>query len=204
MRRFKEILILGLCFLCLLLFMGCNHHPVNPKLSNEWQPLSTSKRNRLIKKLTKNFQHYNGLDLLFDINITFLNDQILQDNLRKKSQYLMWNPVQAQDEQSTLDLNKASKSYFFLTMYSSNRKLNQLNLKAADWTASLILSDDSIHHGRIKLNENINHHNAVFFPHVESWDKNYMVIFDVSTPRLSTENFTFDITSPQGSTRFKF
>ena len=205
MRRFKEIILFSLVtFLMTSIFTGCHHQPKNPKLSKEWMPLPKFKRNKLIKKSTKNYQDYKGLDLLFDMNVTFLNNQILQDNLKKKSQYMMWGPSEAKDQQSKLDLEKVNESYFFVTVYSNDKKLNQLNLKTANWTATLILSDGSIHHGRINLNENISHHNTAFFPHVESWDKGYMVTFELPTSKLSEENFIFYITSPRGSARFEF
>jgi hypothetical protein len=205
MRKFNKIGTSFIStFLLGLLLAACHHQPKNPKLSDEWHPLSKSQRNQLIKKSTKNYQYYNGLDLLFDVNVTFLNERILEDNLKMRSQYLMWDASQAKDELSKLELEKVNSSYFFVTVYSNNRKLNQLNLKAANWTATIILSDGTVYHGKIKLNDNINHHNTVFFPHVESWDKSYMVSFDVPTSKLTQDKFIFDITSPRGSARFEF
>ena len=200
----KAFTIVLTALISLTVFHGCNHQPKNPRLSAEWEPLPKRKRFRLIKKATKNFQYYRGLDLLFDINVTFINDRILQDNLKIKSQYMMWGPEQARDEQSALDLKKVNESSFFVTLYANDKNINQLNLKSANWTATIILDDGSVLDGKIKLYQNLSHHNAVFFPHVESWDKSYMVTFDLPTSKLSGEKFVFIITSPRGSARFDF
>lgn len=188
----------------LLLLSACHSQPLNPRLTEEWTPLTKSKRYRLVRQNTKNYQQYRGLDLLFDINVTYLNSLILDDNLKKRSQFMMWSSQQAQDEASKLKIDKLNKSYFFITVYSSNKKLNKLNLKASDWTATIILNDGSVFNGSIKLHQNLADHNSVFYPHVESWDKNYMITFDVGTTKLAQEKFTFDITSPRGSARFNF
>lgn len=200
MKKFNVLPVLFLFTLCL----SCQYKALNPRLGEEWTPLKKSKRYRIIKKNTKNYQQYRGLDLLFDINVTFLNTTIREDNLKKKSQYMMWSPSEAQDEASKFNLEKVNKSKFFVTMYSINKKLNQLHLKASDWTAAVILSDGSLHKGTIKLHQNLKDHNSVFYPHVESWDKSYMVTFDVPTTKLSEEAFIFDLTSPRGSARFQF
>ena len=63
------------------------------------------------------------------MNVTFLNEEILKDNLKIKSQYMMWNNEQAIDEKSKLDIFKLNKAQFFATLYSNNRNINQLNLK---------------------------------------------------------------------------
>jgi len=202
MKKFSPLFMS--LFLLVTLTTSCQQTPVNPRLSDEWKPMASKKRFRLVKKNTQNFQQYKGVDLLFDINVTFLSSDILDDNLKKKSQFMMWDLDKAKDEDSKNKLTKINKSYFFITVYSLKKKLNQLNLKASDWTATLILNDGTIHTGKIKLHQNLNNHNSVFYPHVESWDKTYMASFDVPTNKLSKEKFIFDITSPRGTARFNY
>jgi len=194
----------ALIYVLFLTLCSCQHKTVNPKLSSDWRPLTKKNRFSLIKKATKNIQQYNGLDLLFDMNVTFLNEKILKDNLKIKSQYMMWDLQQAQDEESKLNIYKLNQSQFFVTLYSNNRNINQLNLKASDWRANIIMRDGTIHKGSIELHDNLKDHNIVFYPYVESWDKKYLVTFKVPTSDLMTKRFILDVSSPRGAARFNY
>ena len=197
---------LGLFSIFFLFINSCSHSPKNPQLNSNWTPLSKAQRSKLISKNTRTQHEYNGLNLIYKASVTFLTPELLSDNLNLKSQYKLWTAEEAENNLSKQKLETADTAFFIVNIYTRNKKMNKLNLKASGWSTAILFENNSqILKGEAKLLDPLTDHTSVFYPYIDSWDKTYLVKFKVGTEKLfNTNHFTFQILSAEGMTTFKF
>ncbi len=190
-------------FLISILLSSCNHSPINTKLTDDWRPLTLSKQKRMIRRQTKKQQQYDGLYLLFEAELTFLNKNIQDNNLRIKSQFKNWTPNEALKFKSKKESLLSTHSEFFLTFYSPKTKRNKLDQDISDWKVILKVHNME-YKGTITLRKKISYHNKAYFPELSPWSTPYLITFPISTHSLSTQKFKVVILGPEGMAQFKY
>ena len=186
-----------------LLLISCSQAPKNWGLDSSWTPVSYSNYKKLIKKKTQTEHEYSKLTNIHVIKATHLTPQILTEQLKQKAQHQLWSLSQAEIEKQKLDDRLKNKTEFFLSVFSSIKKLKKMDLKENEWTARLRVEGKS-YTGELKKVSDSSPHLKRTYPQTDAWSENYILSFPISSNLIKTAKIELILSQPQGASSFSF
>lgn len=157
-----------------------------------------------LSKWTDSKKEYSGIVASYQVNATLLSPEIIRHQIfEQSSQAHLTSEKYAENLYKALDEAKKQTS-IFVALYTEKDENNDLESKKTLWNIFLDVGGKRISPVSVKrLHENQLVMNARY-PYVNSWVRNYLVVFPISTDEAVSQNVEFVLAGPLGAARLKF
>ena len=146
---------------------------------------------------------YSGFYQKAQVQATFLNSEVTQQILKKQLNQLQWSDETLQKEREKAVQKNASQTVFFLSFFTPEKELNDLNKGVSIWKLYLEI-DGNRYEGKAKKSNNKYVDTKALFPYHNRWSFAYRVYFDIPLSAVENKNFKFVLTSSQGTSELVF
>jgi len=189
--------------LFLLVFLtACNHFDRDRNSSSE---LRAMKKNyyAYLDKTCFSDEYYDGLRNTFQYTACLLDNKVLDMQLDMNRLAFLWSDEEYYDQQVELDKSKSKETVVFLSFYSPDRKLIDLDQKSTAWKVYLLNGEKRYKASSIIKMPNKYEYVKNLYPQHSHWGVAYHVKFEKSMEDLERDNLKFIITSREGYSKME-
>ena len=155
----------------------------------------------VMKKFTVEDVRYSGFHELFEYKATLHNSAVQKVHRELKAKYNQWSDLEI--EKARQDAAKATDTKMFLSFYSPNRKVAELNKNGSSWT--IILQNNGKRYvGEIEKSRVPRAEIRKFYPYHTRWSFAYNISFKVPVTALENSPSQLIISSSVGSSEKVF
>ena len=177
MRKILSSIFLG----SLYLFSLTSCTSMSESLDNEY----------IVKQYTDRAEFYKGFMNVFQMQGTVLNQKVLNSQVEIKSQSFSWTESQRIDEQSKVDSSLRSETKVFLSFFSPENKVNNLDSPSTIWRVFLDVNNKR-YVGTVSTYVGFANEAALFYPYHSGFSKAYLVKFPV--PMINIQDYPMKLT----------
>lgn len=199
-RRGRRKLIFLLGFLITSFSLSCKTKPgPDPRLDL----VPTSRYMDTVDRYSDRAQAYSGLFNTLDIYATILNTRVLSHQNDQLARTFLWEKEKYDQEIIEMNKSLAAESRFFVSIYTPDRKYNDLNKTKNLWKIFLDVNGRRFEGSAKKMKmlqpeiQGIYHYHTVF-------STPYMVTFPIPMIEVQKHNAKMTFTGPIGSASLDF
>lgn len=148
-------------------------------------------------------EYYYGFTNVFQIQGTVLNQKVLEGQVERKSASFNWSETQKSDEMSKVTNSLRGESTVFLSFYSPENKVNNLDSPSTIWRVFLDVNNKR-YQGTISTYVGFANEAQLFYPYHSIFSKAYLVRFAVPMANIQDYPMTLTVTGTIGSDTIKF
>jgi hypothetical protein len=190
MLKFLSLLFLTLSFLA-----GC--------ASEEQATSHDSEYASTLNQFTDRKEFNVGFTNIFQMQGTILNAKVLNGQLQKKADSFNWTEAQKQEAQSKLDNSLKTEATLFLSFFSPENKVNNLDSVNTIWRVFLDVNNKR-YVGSVSTYTGFQNEARLFYPYHSIFSKAYLVKFPVPMLNIQDSPMTVTVTGTIGSDTLKF
>lgn len=157
----------------------------------------------LVKQYTDRTEYYSGLMNVFQMQGTVLNSKILNGQVEKKAQSFNWTDDQKVQEQAKTDSSLRTETVVFLSFFSPENKVNNLDSPSSIWRVFLDVNNKR-YVGSVSTYVGFANEAQLFYPYHSIFSKGYLVKFPVPMAHIQDYPMTLTVTGTIGSDALKF
>ncbi len=189
-----------LAALLTLNFVSCAHQPE----TKEGVPsVDVSDYESLVEKNTKNVESYNGLTNQLNVSATKMDTRMSEAMLSRSGQIYQWNATVFQEETAKSHSELATKTVFFLSFYTPERKQNNLTATNPIWKIYLDVGGQRYDGKAVKVKTSLADLESLY-PHHNRFATAYRIEFSVPTVQTESQSEALTITGPSASVVLKY
>jgi len=186
-----------------LLALSCASNPPKTDLEKVFKKIPDGEYTDLIEKYTRNDKRYEGFYNTYQVSATEINSKVQQALLQREGYFMQWEPSKAQSEREKAVQEMSSSSHFFVTMYTPERGLNELEKANSMW--KLYLEVNGLRYkGTVKKFEKNLVQTKNLYPYFTRFNKGYVVSFEIPMTSVEKNSSVLVLTSSLGTTTFKY
>jgi hypothetical protein len=156
-----------------------------------------------VKDYTDRAEFYEGFMNVFQMQGTILNAKVYNGQVTKKADSFNWTDVQKNEEQSKVDASLRSEAKVFLSFFSPENKVNNLDSPSTIWRVFLDVNNKR-YVGSVSTYVGFQNEARLFYPYHSVFAKAYMVKFPVPMINIQDYPATLTVTGTIGSDTLKF
>jgi hypothetical protein len=156
-----------------------------------------------VKEYTDRSEYYEGFMNVFQMQGTVLNSQVLNGQVEKKAQSFAWNESQRLEEQAKVDNSLRTQTTVFLSFYSPENKINNLDSASSIWRVFLDVNNKR-YVGSVSTYVGFANEASLFYPYHSVFAKAYLVKFAVPMINIQDYPMKLTVTGTIGSDSLNF
>lgn len=179
------------CCLILLLSLSCQ----TTQIGSNQSYINESDYKTQLDKFSDDAQEYDGLQNTLDISATILNSTILTAQTQRQATLLNWDKTQYEKELTSKLNSTQSKTDFFVSFYTPERKNSDLTRSETLW--KLILSSNNKRiEGKVSKITLLNSEIQSLYPQHNRWSNAYIVSFPIPLSEVEKSKCELSISGP--------
>jgi hypothetical protein len=156
-----------------------------------------------VKDYTDRAEFYEGFINVFQMQATILNAKVLNGQLTKKADSFNWTDTQKAEEQAKVDSSLKTETTVFLSFFSPENKVNNLDSPSTIWRVFLDVNNKR-YVGSVSTYVGFQNEARLFYPYHSVFAKAYLVKFPVPMVNIQDYPMTLTVTGTIGSDTLKF
>lgn len=156
-----------------------------------------------VKKFSDRAEFYSGINNVFQVHGTILNTEIQQGQIEKKDRAFSWSDEQKQTEQKKVDESIRQETKVFLSFYSPENRVNNLDSPSSIWRVFLDVNNKR-YVGSVSTYVGFANEAELFYPYHTVFAKAYIVKFPVPIAHIQDYPLTLTVTGTIGSKTIQF
>lgn len=156
-----------------------------------------------VKEFTDRSEFYEGFMNVFQMQATVLNSKVLNGQVAKKAESFAWNDSQRLEEQNKIDNSLRNETLVFLSFYSPENKINNLDSASSIWRVFLDVNNKR-YIGSVSTYVGFANEAQLFYPYHSVFAKAYLVKFPVPMLNIQDYPLKLTVTGTIGSDSLKF
>lgn len=194
--NFKNIIASTL----LLTLLGC---AMTPKAIEGIPSITDSDFSQVSDKKTRTVETYSGLQNQLNVSATKLDSEMSRALLAKTAQVYEWNSSSYNQELEKVRNNLLSKTEYFVSFYTPERKQDNLNSSKTIWKIYLDVGGQRYEGKATKLKTQFADLQALY-PRYNRFSTPYKIEFPVATTVTENLEQTLTITGPAATAKLSF
>ena len=155
-----------------------------------------------VKEFTDRTEYYSGFINVFQAQATVLNSKVRTGQIEKKAQSFSWTDEQKNQEHAKVDSSLRSETVIFLSFFTPQNKLNNLDSPSSVWRVFLDVNNKR-YVGAVSTYVGIPNEVQLFYPYHSGFSKAYLVKFPVPMAHIQDYPMSLTITGTVGSDTLK-
>lgn len=165
--------------------------------------ISLSDYDSLIAKKTQKIQIYDGLYNQLTVEATWVDSETTEAGLSQNARLYQWTPDKYKEEKSKVISRHSEKTEFFLSLYTPERKYNDLSKKNTVWKIFLDVGGQR-YEGTATRVKHLFSEIQVMYPYHNKWSTAYLVSFPVATSIVENKPAVLTLTGAISTAQLKF
>ncbi len=165
--------------------------------------VSLSDYDSLIDKKSQKIQIYDGLYNQLTVQATWLDSEVTEAGLSHNARLYQWTQEKYREEKTKVISRHTEKTEFFVSLYTPERKHNDLSKKNTAWKIFLDV-DGKRYEGIATRVKNLFSETQVMYPYHNKWSTPYIVTFPVATSLIERKSATLTLTGAISTSQLKF
>lgn len=194
MRRLVSIISISITLAALV---GCTSVIKYDENGNSKDYYST------VKEYSDRAEYFEGFMNVFQMQGTVLNSRVLNGQVAIKAKSFAWNDSQKSEEQAKIDNSLRTETLVFLSFYSPEIKINNLDSVSSIWRVFLDVNNKR-YIGTVSTYVGFANEARLFYPYHSVFGKAYLVKFSVPMINIQDYPMKFTVTGTIGSDSLKF
>lgn len=191
----KRLLFIVLGSVYISLMLGCASMDRSSSADKEYYAA--------VNKYSDRSEYYSGFMNVFQMQATILNSKILNGQVEKKYYSFNWSEDQKAQEQAKVDSSLRTETVVFLSFYSPENKVNNLDSPSTIWRVFIDVNNKR-YSGSISTYVGFANEAQLFYPYHSIFSKAYLVKFPVPMAHIQDYPITLTVTGTIGSDTLKF
>ena len=184
MKTFFEALLVG------LFIAGCATTPL-------------SEYNQTLDKYSYHTQQYDGLYNTLEAEGTLLNSKVIAAQTHAQAEMYQWSEETRKKEASDFSARSQTETQVFVTFFTPERKLNELNKSQTLWKIYLDANGKRFE-GKAEKVKLLNQEITKLYPYHNQWANPYILKFQVPLKEVERFQSRITLTGPIGTATLNF
>lgn len=152
----------------------------------------------VVKTFTERQEFYNGFANVFQAQATMLNSQVIQAQLDKKNKAFAWDSTRFNEEKRKADESLRSETVYFLSFFSPEKKINDLDRATSLWKVYLEVNGRKYEAKVVKYLGSVEEL-SLYFPYHNKFAMAYKLQFPISSYEVEKQVSKVILTGPIGA-----
>lgn len=157
----------------------------------------------MVEQYTRSETKYSGFYNLFEVKATLLKPKMVEAQLRKRSALQQWDREKADQERAKKARDMASQTEVFVSFYSPEKGVANLEQKKTTWRAYLDVNGRR-YIGDVRKSSTNLVDILAFYPYHNRWSTAYTVVFSVPANSIAGLPVQLTLTGSVGSSTLTF